>query len=216
MRHMLRLCGLATTLRSTNIISAFSLSFRYVPVAAMSSSASSLPAEPHRYLSRPDTLDLSDLETKINDADERRQSAYDLSRRIGVALAKCKAASEVGGDLQQAADAELNTLMADVFGATTSGNTPSSNGGARKANLSYKVEDYLRYKSYCHFLATGKLIPSSTFPGATDEEYLAGVCIGLAHLTLPPDRRCRRRRLFPRTAQLRLLDLRCHHGYILS
>ena len=180
MRHMLRLCGLATTLRPTNIISAFSLSFRYVPVAAMSSSASSLPAEPHRYLSRPDTLDLSDLETKINDADERRQSAYDLSRRIGVALAKCKAASEVGGDLQQAADAELNTLMADVFGATTSGNTPSSNGGARKANLSYKVEDYLRYKSYCHFLATGKLIPSSTFPGATDEEYLAGVCIGLA------------------------------------
>ena len=60
---MLRLCGLATTLRSTNIISAFSLSFRYVPVTAMSSSASSLPAEPHRYLSRPDTLDLSDLET---------------------------------------------------------------------------------------------------------------------------------------------------------
>jgi len=149
----------------------------------MSSSASSSPAlkvphAPHRYLSRPDTLDLSDLESKINNADDRRQSAYDLSRKIGVALTKCKAASEVGGDLQQAADAELDTLMTDVFAATPSG----SGGGVRKrdGNMSFKVEDYLRYKSYCHFLATGKLIPSSSFPSATDEEYLAGVCIGLA------------------------------------
>jgi len=148
----------------------------------MSSSASSSPAlklphAPHRYLSSPNTLDLTDLEKQINDADDRHQMAYDLSRRIGVTLAKCKAASEVGGDVQLAADAELDSLMAEVFAAT------SCNGGTRKpreGNLSYKVEDYLRYRGYCHFLSTGKLIPSSSFPGATDEEYLAGVCIGLA------------------------------------
>lgn len=149
----------------------------------MSSSASSapvterLPHAPHRYLSRPDALDLTDIEKQINDADDRRQTAFDLSRKIGVSLTKCKAASEVGGDAQLAADAELDSLMEEVFAKT------ASDGDTRKprdGNLSHKVEDYLRYKGFCHFLSTGKLIPSSSFPYATDEEYLAGVCIGLA------------------------------------
>ena len=136
-----------------------------------------LPHAPHRYLSRPDTLDLTDLEKQINSADDRRQTAFDLSRKVGVALTKCKAASEVGGDVQLTADAELDSLMEEVFAKT------ASDGDTRKprdGNLSYKVEDYLRYKGYCHFLSTGKLIPSSSFPSATDEEYLAGVCIGFA------------------------------------
>ena len=199
MRHMLRVCVLATcsvrtisttsTTRSTsafrstpNLHGSISAS-RLSPIsAAMSSSASStpvmkLPHAPHRYLSRPDTLDLTDLEKQINDADDRRQTAFDLSRKIGVALTRCKAASEVGGDVQLTADAELDSLMEEVFAKT------ASDGDTRKprdGNLSYKVEDYLRYKGYCYFLSTGKLIPSSSFPSATDEEYLAGVCIGLA------------------------------------
>jgi len=178
----------ATTVATINSRSFTSAS---IALDMSSSTPSNLPHAPHRYLSRPDTLDLSDLEIRINDADERRQAAYDLSRKVGVALAKCRAASEVGGDAQSVADGELETLMGEVFSAnedpTTddsgdAGDTSSNKKGSkpRDGNLSYKVEDYLRYKSYVHFLSTGRLLPPSLTPDATDEEYLGGACIGLA------------------------------------
>jgi predicted translin family RNA/ssDNA-binding protein len=48
----------------------------------------------------------------------------------------------------------------------------------RTANLSTRVEDYLRLLAFSHFLKTASLLPPSAFNDATDEEYLAG-CMGL-------------------------------------
>ena len=58
-------------------------------------------------------------------------------------------------------------------------------------SISTRIEDFARYKSLRHYLATGTLISPSAFivkdcDGlerniVTDEEYLAGACIGLCH-----------------------------------
>ena len=60
----------------------------------------------------------------------------------------------------------------------------------RLDNISYKMEDFARYKSLRHYLANGSLISPTAFTvtdgkiersSVTDEEYLAGACIGLCH-----------------------------------
>jgi predicted translin family RNA/ssDNA-binding protein len=57
-------------------------------------------------------------------------------------------------------------------------------------SLSTRIEDFARYKSFRHYLANGSLISPDAFLVSdgdversivTDEEYLAGACIGLSH-----------------------------------
>ena len=142
-------------------------------IAVQSLSTMPMPQPPHRYLTSS-LLDLSDLNAQIALDEEKRQAAFELSRELGSALAKRKAAAEIGeagegGDV----DATLGALVARAFES-------GSDHDRRRNNLSWKVEDYLRHKAYSHFLATGNLLPPSAVPQAGDEEFLAGACIGLS------------------------------------
>ena len=51
----------------------------------------------------------------------------------------------------------------------------------QEANLSQRIEEYVRFKSYCPFLSTETLISLSSVPGVSDKKFLAGACIGLTH-----------------------------------
>ena len=60
----------------------------------------------------------------------------------------------------------------------------------RLDNISYKMEDFARFKSLRHYLQNGSLISPTAFTitdgkverrAVTDEEYIAGACIGLCH-----------------------------------
>jgi len=49
----------------------------------------------------------------------------------------------------------------------------------RDGNLGQRVEELCRLRAYNHFLQSGRILPPSSCPDATDEEYLAGACMGL-------------------------------------
>lgn len=133
---------------------------------------------------------LETLEESIEKSEETRQAAYDLSRRANKALIACRIVVEKEGiiDCENQQEKELDSIMKQVF--ANDKNNASQEGGEheelppREANLTYRVEDYIRFKSFCYFLQTGKLIPQSDFFKRgfqiNDEEYLSGACIGLS------------------------------------
>ena len=115
-------------------------------------------------------LDLKDLSTTINDAAVRRQSSYDTSRLMKVALVRIR--ESIG---QENAAAELQSFLTTF---QLPQDRQSVRTTEREANLSYRVSDAVQLAAYHHFLETGTLIPP--LPWATDEEYLMGACMGLA------------------------------------
>jgi predicted translin family RNA/ssDNA-binding protein len=126
------------------------------------------PSPPLSYAPPKGTVtpfDLSAFSAKVVEREEKVQSAYDSSRKFQAALIKAKSelndSSEVDGLLQSLVPEEAPR-------------------DPRKANLSHRLEDYVRLKAYTHFLETGNLLPPSDCKYATDEEYLAGACMGLA------------------------------------
>jgi predicted translin family RNA/ssDNA-binding protein len=134
-----------------------------------------MPARPYAFLSKEylGSLDLSQLGTEISQAEDKRQEAYDASRKIKAALVRAKAALESGGIIDAPEFEALERLVMDTVGATAT-RTP------REANLGLMVQDHVRHKAFLHFLQDGTLLAPSAFPYATDEEYLAGACMGLA------------------------------------
>eukprot|EP00532_Pseudo-nitzschia_australis_P004762 CAMPEP_0168184718 /NCGR_PEP_ID=MMETSP0139_2-20121125/13398_1 /TAXON_ID=44445 /ORGANISM="Pseudo-nitzschia australis, Strain 10249 10 AB" /LENGTH=461 /DNA_ID=CAMNT_0008106377 /DNA_START=252 /DNA_END=1637 /DNA_ORIENTATION=+ len=125
-------------------------------------------------------LDLSDLSANLIASDDKRQEAYDKSRKFQKAMIKAQ------NDLKQnkggvsESITELQIFLAEAIGKNeddTTGRLP------RIANLNQRVEDLCRFMAFHHFLETGKILPPSTcFDSpmkATDEEYLAGACMGL-------------------------------------
>lgn len=106
----------------------------------------------------------------VVEREEKVQSVYDTSRKLQVALFKTKSALQ----LNQGNDtSEVDALIKSVVPEQAT-RTP------REANLSHRMEEYVRLKAYAHFLETAKLLPPSDCPYATDEEYLAGACMGLS------------------------------------
>jgi hypothetical protein len=127
-------------------------------------------------------LDLSELAARFQASDEQRQDAYDKSRNFQRALVEAQI------DLEQnkaTASEWIRTLQRALEEAVGNG-TPDPTGRApRLANLNQRVEDLCRLAAMHHFLEHGKLLPPSACAfsdtlRATDEEYLAGACMGVA------------------------------------
>jgi predicted translin family RNA/ssDNA-binding protein len=108
--------------------------------------------------------------SSVVERETKVQSVYDTTRKLQVALFKTKSALQLneGNDLS-AIDALIKSVVPEQATRTP-----------REANLSYRMEEYVRLKAYSHFLQTAQLLPPSNCPYATDEEYLAGACMGLS------------------------------------
>jgi predicted translin family RNA/ssDNA-binding protein len=140
-----------------------------------------MPSPPYSYRvseTAPSSLDLSSLAAKINEAEEKRQDAYAQSRKFQVELVKARSSFESPPSQESSVSPSLDIAamipsLLSTIAPTTSTRAP------REANLSARVEDYVRFHALAHFLETGNLLPPSACDYATDEEYLGGACMGL-------------------------------------
>lgn len=170
-----------TTTRTTSFSSAFS------PVTTNPGENRIMPRPPFPYRSAQATvLDLSDLESKLCASDKKRREAYDASRKIQIALVRARndmesSTSDTSICNQQAV---LATILTSLMEALEQSNGQVDNAtiirSPREANLGHRVEEFVRLLAFQHFLQTGSLLPPSECASyATDEEYLAGACMGL-------------------------------------
>jgi hypothetical protein len=157
-----------------------------------------MPQAPYLYRARDDAptarFDLTSLGQEIKEHEKKRQDAFEVSRKLQVAIVTARndlevlevtaataEAIDLGTPLEQSLrDAErslLEAIATSIHGKAAGG--PGNVRTPRTANLSTRVEDYLRLLAFSHFLKTASLLPPSTFTAATDEEYLAGACMGL-------------------------------------
>ena len=153
-----------------------------------SSNFERMPEPPYQYLSADaPVLDLSDLSAKLQASDEQRQEAFDRSRKFQKALVE----AQIDLDQDKGTTAEwIQTLQSSLEEAIEhshpeEGDTTTTDRLPRIANLNQRVEDLCRLAAFHHFLRTGTMLPpsechfSATLK-ATDEEYLAGACMGVA------------------------------------
>lgn len=140
--------------------------------AAMSTAPAMIPSRPFPY-QRSNVLDLSVLAKTVSDAEEKRQTAFETSRTLQNAQVQARTALEVDEAASKEAEAKLQELLLASV-------APQADRNPREANLSFRLEDFCRIKAFSFFLETGRLVPPSKCPYATDEEYLAGACMGLS------------------------------------
>ena len=142
-------------------------------------------------------LDVTDITTTITEQEEKRQEAYDLSRQFHAAIIQAKQQLEQTKSLSTATSqaTDLDSFLQKIIPTPTengnqeeeaSSSSSSRHHGPRPANLSQRMEEYVRYRAYQNFLQTGRLIAPSAFSTGSDdfvfvsdEEYLAGACMGL-------------------------------------
>jgi predicted translin family RNA/ssDNA-binding protein len=166
-----------TAFSSTKIFS-----YSYLPTSKSFSSTTvrlqNMP-EPfytHGTLSTSPALDLSELGVQIASEDERRHASSDLSRRLQVAYNAAKEAIDFNLPTQVQTERfeKFKMLLKDPLIEKTRQNRPG--------HLSSRLEDYTRLCAMVHFLQTGQLwpLPTEDDSAVTDEEYLAGACMGLA------------------------------------
>jgi len=135
------------------------------------STSSMIPNRPFPY-QRADVLDLSALADTVAKAEEKRQEAFDTSRKLQNSQVQACTALEID-EAAKESEAKLEELLLTCV-------APQADRNPREANLSYRMEDFCRLKAFSYFLETGRLIPPTNCPYATDEEYLAGACMGFA------------------------------------
>jgi predicted translin family RNA/ssDNA-binding protein len=129
-------------------------------------------------------LDLSELGSKINEADKNRRDAFDISREIQVKLIQAKTEMENNSEIAtETMDATMKSIqeMLTKVDDTHSNTAEVPPRTPRVANMSNRYEDYCRLLAFQQFLKVGGwLSPEACFSfGATDEEYLAGACMGV-------------------------------------
>ena len=137
-----------------------------------------MPSRPYQYrLAESSPFDLHSLGIQLNDMEDKRQAAYEVSRKIHVQFVKTRSDMELATATTETTFqslAESGKVLQEAIGSPPHARTP------REANLSNRVEEYVRLLAFNHFLATGTLIPPSQCASfVTDEEYLAGACMGL-------------------------------------
>jgi len=131
------------------------------------------PSLPLRYEGAVKThLDLKDLSASINDAATSREQAYDTSRQMKKSLIQIR--ENIGQDEGATGLKEFLSTYRDYFPR----DRQTLRTSWREANLGDRVSDTVQIAAYQHFLETGTLLPPVDW--ATDEEYLAGACMGLA------------------------------------
>lgn len=157
---------------------------------------------------------LKELADRVSALERERQAAYDVSRSIHVALVQARQALEDGRMNTAASDKSsfaevtaheerLAALLRQAVSQTAQPNqAPRHRRSPRLANLSNRMEEYVSFLAYRHFLMTGTLLPPSAVipeetnhnhhrePGqthpsnitmvpfvveATDEEYLSAI-----------------------------------------
>ncbi|KAG7349694.1 translin family [Nitzschia inconspicua] len=143
-----------------------------------------MPEPPFLYCSAAaPVLDLSELGAKINDADKNRRDAYDVSREIQVKLLQIRTELETNASTAESMETNMTSLLDALikYDSKNSDGTAVPERTPRVANLSNRYEDYCRFLAFQQFLKTGGwLSPETCFSfGATDEEYLAGACMGV-------------------------------------
>ena len=119
-----------------------------------------------------DTFELNDVGKEIAETEKGNQTAFERACKIQAKLVRIRHEMEMGNapdSVQSLVSLESDILeICDV------------DRRSRDGNISGVVEDYLRAKSFSSFLQTGTLLPySSVRYLATDEEYLAGACMGM-------------------------------------
>lgn len=151
---------------------------------------------------------MSMIEEKIKREDARHRNANERSWELNSALIRCETAHELSAFSENFVSKEEETLDKLVLETVLSPDMYKKNvddiiamieGGSklhprapRIGGLVSKLEDYARYKAFRHFLSEEKLLSPNapcfvtTENGIprnvlTDEEYLAGACIGLCH-----------------------------------
>lgn len=144
-----------------------------VPPVITASATIMIPSPPLQYANPSIHFDLSELDKLTVELEERRQKGYDLSRKIHVALVQARRAVE-SNEPNHPVFAELDSYAEAVAEQQSQERDP------RSANLSHRMEEIARIKAFQFFLQTGRLLPPSALPLITDEEYLAGACMGLA------------------------------------
>lgn len=165
-----------------------------------------MPGPPYQYRSKEAVvLDLSELGATIQESEDVRQVAYNLSRKVQIATVRARDAMEQSGSLIMMGDASVaaNKMKTALLDALTVGlvdsqennNTQTNKARTpRPANLSNRVEDVVRLLAMSHFLETGGWLAPSQCASrrsnvdsngseiifhVTDEEYLGGACMGL-------------------------------------
>jgi predicted translin family RNA/ssDNA-binding protein len=131
-----------------------------------------LPARPIRF-QKPNLLDLTALADDVCLADEKRQEAYEASRKLQAAIVQARTTLETDEDAFKEAEGNLQHLLLTLV-------SPEADRIPRDANFASRIEDFVRLKAFSFFLQTGRLLPPSHCQFATDEEFLAGACMGLA------------------------------------
>ena len=184
--------------------------------ACTSTSIPLKPSPPDRpqFSSLSSLWNLDEVAQQVCHAEVQRQHAYDLGRLLAVELRRWQrsaaaapppppAAAEVAATSTTTSSAEtLTALLSQMAQLHNSSSSSSSDASSttdiphhprhpRLANLSGRVEDWVRHQAFQHFLETGRLVPLSTFSSllslspqqlqVTDEEYLGGACMGLSH-----------------------------------
>jgi predicted translin family RNA/ssDNA-binding protein len=111
--------------------------------------------------------------SRIQAQEDRRQEAYEVSRKLNALLVQTQL------NIQQA-DYDTS-LVADFVASHTL--LQLDNRQPREANLSHRMQDVVNLYAYAHFLKTGSVLELSESIQSqfTDEEFLAGACMGLAH-----------------------------------
>lgn len=144
--------------------------------------APKIPSPPFAYLSNQAAfLDLSQLEATLSENSEQRQQAYDLGNRIKAALLKCRASLEQHQTCEQkkASQDDLDALVKQALEfhrqqqkkgppEGDDAEKPANKNSVRMGNLNNHFADYIRHRSYQHFIRTGTLL--SPPPGSSDSE----------------------------------------------
>ena len=144
-----------------------------------------MPEPPYQYLSSDaPVLDLSDLGATIGASEQKRQDAFDASRKFQKTMIEAQKDLEQNKGNVPELITGLQTSLAKAIESTTNKDKDNTGRIPRAGNLNQRVEDLCRFMAYHHFLQTGKMIPPSACCagsplGATDEEYLAGACMAL-------------------------------------
>jgi predicted translin family RNA/ssDNA-binding protein len=137
-----------------------------------------MPQPPYRYReSSPIDFDLVSIGSRINASEEKRQQAFDISRKLQFAIVGAR--NELELETSIATTAESLSQLQDSLNEAIGGTKTGVERKPREANLNNRVEDYVRLLAFSHFLTTGTMLPPSMCTFATDEEYLGGACMGL-------------------------------------
>jgi len=171
-----------------------------------------LPKPPLTFLTQQQSLsfDLTEIEKELSRMEKQREGGYTSSKQLQFALTKARISMEYNMADKDDADKtskqkeekldELFTQIISDFDTPPSSNEQTTtntddpddilslyDNTPRVANLGYKMEDFIRYRSFRHFLSTGKLLSLSSLRTnfhqirIRDDEYLGGACILLSH-----------------------------------